>query len=108
VIKAGDLRERVRLELLVDPDDGRGGQAESWALVTDLWASVLPTGGRETLEGGALTGVQGWRVRIRWRAGVSVRHRFVWRGRQLNIRSVEDPDGRRQELLAFCESGVAQ
>lgn len=107
-MKAGDLRERVRLELLSDPSDGVGGQVESWTFVADLWASVLPTGGRETLEAGALTGVQGWRVRLRWQEGLGTRHRFVWRDRALNIRSIEDPDGRRQQLLAFCESGVAQ
>ncbi len=114
MIRAGALRERVRLEVLVDPDDGAGGQTESWLFVAEFRASVLPAGGqgsasgREELQAGAMSGVQRWRVHIRYRDGVTVRHRFVWRERELNIRSIEDPDGRRSDLLAFCESGVAQ
>ena len=108
MINAGDLRERVRLERFAGVDDGAGGQTDAWALVDSVWASVLPTGGREQLEAGALTGVQGFRVRIRWRSGLDTTNRFVWNGRALNIRSIEDPDGRREALLAFCESGVAQ
>jgi SPP1 family predicted phage head-tail adaptor len=111
-MQAGDLRERATLQRLADADDGRGGQADAWDHVTDLWASILPTNGRESLEAGALTGVQGWRVTLRYRADLDseagVRHRLAWNGRLLNIRSIADPDGRRQKLVAFCESGVAQ
>lgn len=93
-------------------DDGNGGQTETWVEVLTVWARILPTGGREALEAGALTGVQGWRVTIRYRAAMDgeegTQYRFVWNGRDLNIRSIADPDGLRTWLTAFCESGVAQ
>lgn len=108
-INAGDLDQRIRIERLHNPDDGGGGQFESWLPVLTVWASVLPTGGKEALEAGALQGVDAWRVTIRWRPGLSsLRHRFQWRGQVLNIRSIADPDNRRERLVAFAESGVAQ
>lgn len=107
-IGAGDLRERVALQVLSMADDGHGGQIEEWLPVMPLWARVLPTGGREVLEGGALVGISAWRVTIRHRPRLGVQHRFVWRGMELNIRSIADPDGKRQWLTAYCEAGVAQ
>ncbi len=105
-LKAGDLRDRVTLQAGAHTDDGVGGRTESWTTVGTLYAQVLPTGGRERLEAGSMRGVQGWRVTLRYRSGVTVAHRLLWNGTPLDIQSVADPDGKRERLVLFCESGV--
>lgn len=109
-VSIGSMGERIAIERLVMVDDERGGQVEDWQPAGTVWAEVRPTGGRESIEAGALQGVQGWRVTIRHRAdlaGQSLFLRFLWRGRTMNVKSIEDADGSGRYLVAFAESGVA-
>lgn len=106
-LQAGRLRERVTIEAGAHTDDTTGGFDDAWTTLAEVWAEVRPTGGRERLEAGSMRGTQGWRVTIRHRTDVTVLHRLDWRGTKMDIQSVADPDGRREQLVLFCESGVA-
>lgn len=105
MLAAGSLRHRVRIERFTDTEDGAGGYTRVWNELITVWASATPTGGREGLIAGTLTSSQGWRVQIRFRSGITVKDRMIHNGQVLNIRSIEDPDGRRESLIAFCETG---
>ncbi len=105
-MRAGALRHLIDLQAPAHTDDSNAGQISAWTSLGTFAAEVLPTGGNKVLEGTIVMGVQGWKVRMRWRSGIDVTHRIVWDGRELAIASIEDPDGRKRELLAFCQSGV--
>ena len=105
-MRAGALRHLIDLQAPAHIDDTNAGQISAWTSLGTFAAEVLPTGGNKVLEGTIVMGVQGWKVRMRYRTGIDVTHRIVWEGRELAIVSIEDPDGRKRELLAFCQSGV--
>lgn len=105
-MKAGALRHRVEIQAPAHTVDSNAGQITAWTSLGTFAAEVLPTGGAKVLEGTIAMGVQGWKVRIRWRSGIDVTYRFIWNGREMAIGSIEDPDGRKRELLAFCQTGV--
>lgn len=102
---AGDLREQVEIQQQIETPDGAGGRAVSWLTVATVWAQVRAVSGREQIEAGALSNVQAWRVRIRWRSGIGITNRLVYRGTYLNVRSASDPDQRRQWLDILADSG---
>lgn len=104
-IRAGDLSDRVKIERVTMSSDGAGGFTRSWATLATVWASVLPTGGKETLTDVALQGVQGYRVTVRHGLGIQPEDRLTWGSTVMNIRSAADPDGRKTWTVAFADAG---
>ena len=106
-MKSGKLRESIAIQAAAHTADESAGQNDAWSTIATVFAEVLPTGGSKALEGGMVVmGVQSWRVRLRYREGLGVTHRFVWKGQPMAIMSIADPTGQRSELLAFCQTGV--
>lgn len=105
-MRIGKLRDRIEIQAPAHVTDSNAGQISTWESLGTFWAEVLPTGGSKVLEGTIVMGTQGWKIRMRYRSGIDVTHRIIWDGREMAIASIEDPDGHRDELLAFCQSGV--
>jgi SPP1 family predicted phage head-tail adaptor len=103
-IRAGLLRDLVRLERRVTERDEVGQAVQRWALLQpdgEVWARVEPLGGREGF------GQQQWvatgdvRITIRIRHDVTPLDRVVHRGRAYDIVSTaEDVDA----LLIDCRA----
>lgn len=105
-MNASQLRERVQLQAPRDTPDGAGGFTRQWVGLGEVWARVLPVGGREQLLNEALRDITGYRVTIRWRADITVQCRLVWRGQILAIRNTLNPDERRAFLELVCDTGI--
>lgn len=104
---AGALREQVTILRPVVVSDGLGGQSRTFEAVETVWASVLPTrpGDLEPVADAA-AGVQGYRIRVRFREDVSIDNRVDWRGKRLNVMAAADMDGKRAYTLIFTDAGV--
>lgn len=108
-LSAGRLRERVTFKTPGSTPDGSGGwtgDPSNYATNPTVWAEVLPTGGREAVIAGMQAGIQAWKVTVRYRSDVESGHLISWRDKTLNIRSAADPDGMRDSLVIFADSGV--
>lgn len=103
------LRQQVDLLHKVEVSDGVGGRVESWdAYAEAVPAEVISQAGREAIIAGALQGVAVFLITLRWRDDVATDHQLrLSDGRQLNIRSAEDPDQRRERLVILADTGSA-
>lgn len=99
----GALRHRLTLEAPVDVPDELGGFTRSFAPVAQLWARIEALGGNEQFIEQQIVQTRRYAVKIRWRPDVANEMRFVFRGRKLVIRNVEDSDEGRRFLKCVCE-----
>jgi SPP1 family predicted phage head-tail adaptor len=99
----GRLSARLRLESPADETDGQGGVHAEWTAIADIWGRVEPLGATPREEAEAAIAPVRHRVTIRYRSDVRHEMRFVFRGRQLLVRAVRDPDETRRYLICDCE-----
>lgn len=103
-MRAGSLRNRVSIEEAVTVSDGQGGRAiTEWTPIATVWASVRPFTGRETFETGQILGAVSHEVKIRYRAGIGVKHRITYKDRTLYIKGVSNSGETGNELVLSCE-----
>lgn len=111
-IRAGQLRDLVRLEERVENVDAAGGVNEpSWRFVAKFWADISQIVRRsaEGLHSQQIMGPNLYTVYIRFRTDVTIKHRLVVIARPdepLNILGLGDPDGRRRQLILTCQGGL--
>ena len=108
-LRAGDLKHRVTIRRAVEVKTATGGYSASWEPVVTVWAEVRGLGGRESVMDKVLQGVSVYRIRIRWRGDVLTTDQLraegaAFLGRDLNIRSADDPDGTRDQLVIVADS----
>lgn len=103
----GRLRERITIEAPTRTGDGTGGAALTWAALATVWAEVTTKSGAEVAAGERMEARARLTIRLRYRDDVTSAMRIVWRGAQLNIRAVRDPDGARRWLIIEAEGGGA-
>jgi SPP1 family predicted phage head-tail adaptor len=110
--KAGELRERLKFEKRISVDDGYGNLEGNWADQFTLNARLRPKLGGEDVLQERLAGRQPFTVTLRF----SVKSEQItpeWRainiksGKILNIRSVSNPDEKRQWIELMVDEGVA-
>ena len=98
----GRLNRQLTLEAPDQTADGAGGLSPSFAAAGTLFAAVDPMGPAERDNSGfAVTG-RLFRVTLRWRAGITLAHRFRPGPRVLAIESLADPDETGRFLIAIC------
>jgi SPP1 family predicted phage head-tail adaptor len=73
---AGELNRRLVLEAPVESSDGSGGVTRAFTTVTTLWAQVLPQAMRADVSADALGAALRYRIVIRKRTDVTIRHRL--------------------------------
>ena len=104
-VQPGKYNRRVTIEAMTTTDDDSGGQAESWATLSQAWVEATPTGGGERLEAGAMQATQNWRIETHWRSDVTTGHRLAatWlpSGHRIFLDRVFDPYGDRRMLVMF-------
>ena len=107
-LAAGRLRHRITIRRQTRTAKPKGGFETVWNDVADIWAEVIGLNGREAVIGQALQGISTFRVTIRWRTDLSDADQLRHGALDLNIRSITDPDGRREQLQIIADTGSVQ
>jgi SPP1 family predicted phage head-tail adaptor len=108
---ASRLRHRITIRRITEVKNGRGGLVDTPVDIAAVWAEVKGLDGRESVMERVLQGVSVFRVTIRWRDDLRVSDQLVsagscFYGREVNIRSIVDPDGRREQLVVIGEGAA--
>ena len=86
--------------------DGGGGQTVTWSTVYTIWPEeVRAVAGRETEVQGREVTTSRWLFRVRYGPTITTAHRLVYDGMTMNIRTVQDRDGKRDWLMIEAEVG---
>jgi SPP1 family predicted phage head-tail adaptor len=102
MIRPGELRERVTVQVASGTTNALGETVLAWSDSSAVWASVEGVSAREALAAGQQDVTISHRVRLRHLPGLTQQMRFAWRGRTLNIVSLLEYD-HRAEHVAICE-----
>jgi SPP1 family predicted phage head-tail adaptor len=94
MIDPGQFNWRLTLEAPVETPDGAGGVTRSYSSVATLWASLDPVSARGDVAASALGAAITHRIAIRYRAGITLRHRFRDGARIFRIVAMRDTDKR--------------
>lgn len=98
----GTLTDRVQLKRRESSSDGGGGHERVYVPVNHLWARVRSLTGRQGTNADGRTVAISHSVVLRFRADVSPGDRIVYRGRNLDVVSTADLNGRRAYLSCAC------
>jgi SPP1 family predicted phage head-tail adaptor len=102
-VNAGKLRHRFRLEEGTRAPGAGGGGVTTWTEVVTVWANVVPLTGVERIAAMQAAAALTHRVEIRYRPGITAKHRGVYAGRVFEIRAVIDVDEAHDEMHLLCE-----
>jgi len=102
----GALRDRVQIRRRDMADDGEGGFAVSYFPLATVWARVRQLAGRPaSLADGRVSSIT-HSVVLRFRTDISPGDRLVFEGRNLEVVSAGDLNGRRAYLSCTCSEAV--
>lgn len=101
MIRPGDLRERVTVQIASGTTNALGETVLAWADSSAVWASVEGVSAREALNAGQQEVTVSHRVRLRYLPGLTQAMRFSWRNRTLEIVSLLE-HASRSEHEAIC------
>jgi SPP1 family predicted phage head-tail adaptor len=102
MIKAGDLRERVTVQIASGSTNALGETVLSWSNSTAVWASVEGASAREAIAAGQQETSVTHKVRMRYLPGLTQNMRLSWRSRTLDIVSLLEHNNR-SEHEAICQ-----
>jgi SPP1 family predicted phage head-tail adaptor len=101
MIVSGLMRERVTVQRPVEQQSAFGEATITWEPEGEVWASVQGLSSREVLQAQQANAVITHKIRIRFFPGLTHQHRLVWRGRVMEISSVQERETRTlHEILA--------
>jgi SPP1 family predicted phage head-tail adaptor len=110
-LSAGDLRTRIEIMRQVQVSNGKGGfHGASWSVVAAVRAEVIGQNGREAVIALALQGVSAYRIRLRFRTDLLPSDQIRLGGAggtDLNITSLSDPNGEREQLMIIASTASA-
>jgi SPP1 family predicted phage head-tail adaptor len=98
----GTLTDRVELKRRELVDEIGGGHAALYVPITPVWARVRSHAGRQATDGDGRVVAISHSVVLRFRRDVSPGDRIVYRGRNLEVVSAGDLNGRRAYLSCAC------
>ena len=101
---AGRLDQRVTIERLTYVEDPMGGGIETWAPLATVWAAVEPLNGREFFAASTTLSETTTRIRIRYRAGLTVVDRINHGGTLYDIQAIINPRSGDRELVLMCKA----
>lgn len=106
-LRAGTLRHLFLIERRSTWQDSVGGQLETWTAIGQSYGSVEPSAGRELFAAQQLFPDATHVVTMRYFAGLSVVHRIVLDGRNLDILSINDEEERHSIQTLICREGMS-
>ena len=105
MIRPGELRERVTVQVASGTTNALGETVLAWSDSSAVWASVEGVSAREALLAGQQETTVSHRVRLRYMPGLTQQMRLAWRGRTLDIISLLEHNNR-SEHEAVCQEQV--
>jgi SPP1 family predicted phage head-tail adaptor len=105
-IAGGKLRFKVTVQRLVGTQDAAGQEIQTWVTFKDLWASIEPLVGRETVTAQQIYGEITTRIRARYVSGVTPKMRIVYGAQAWDIQGVVNVGHRNRELIMLCVERV--
>lgn len=110
VLSTGDLRHLIGIWRATTTQTGSDG-VTTWTQIAQIWAEVRGQDGREAVMEHALQGVSVYRIRTRWIDGIIILDSdqiMLDDGRVLNIRTVSDPTGDREQIMIMADTASVQ
>lgn len=104
---AGQLRDRITIQVRSSADDSAGEPVLTWTNVADVYAMVTDVSGREYITGQAITNAVTTTIVIRYRLGITAAMRVLCRGVVYNITEVLAPENKRREMHLMCVRNVS-
>ena len=98
----GALRDRVEIRRRDLADDGQGGFVATYFPLATVWARVRELSGRVAQAADARGSTITHAVVLRYRTDISPGDRLVFMGRNLEVVSADDLNGRRAYLGCAC------
>jgi SPP1 family predicted phage head-tail adaptor len=98
----GSLTDRVQLKKRESVGDGGGGHERIFVPISHLWARVRSLTGRQGVDADGQAVAISHSVVLRFRSDVRPGDRIVYRGRNLDVVSAADLNGRRAYLSCAC------
>lgn len=81
--------------------DGRGGQSESWATTGIVACKLFKSSGGEAVEGGKMSAIGTWAIRLPWGTAVTPQHRLVVGGHVYEVLATDSD--RTDALSLHCD-----
>lgn len=107
-IYPGMLSRRISIERLQLTPDALGGFTEAWQPLSQPWAYIKPSSGRESVSADKLEATAVSRFVIRYNKNLLESDRVLYRGVYYNIRSLINIDEQDEYTEVIAERGVAQ
>ena len=107
-IKAGDMRHRASLQRKQRAPDGAGGSVITWQEYATPWCKITPKTGSERIYLDRLNAQGLSSVLMRYRSDIDEKDKFVFRGREYQIRSIINVEERNRYTELVIEKGQAQ
>jgi SPP1 family predicted phage head-tail adaptor len=102
-LNTGRLRQRIAIMQVSSAQDSMGGQnINTNVLFANVWASVEALNGTDKFAAHEFVSEVSHQIVIRFRCGVVAGMQVWFKGRQLQIQAVQNPDGRNKMLLLQC------
>ncbi|CAN7179924.1 phage head closure protein [Pararhizobium sp. LjRoot255] len=98
----GQMSARLELETREEVSDGQGGGVTGFAVVTSLWARIVPVSARDEERADEEVFAVTHRIWIRFREDLVAGMRFRKGGRLFALRAWYDPDETRRYLVCQC------
>lgn len=102
------LRHRITVRRKTRIRNANGGYDTSWLPIATVWAEVIGIAGREATIGQALQGISAYRITIRFGLDVTDADQVRYGKIDLNVHSVTDPDGMREQLLILADTASTE
>lgn len=94
MIVSGQMRERVTVQAPTEQQNPFGEASVTWEDAGTVWASVQGLSSREVLQAQQANAIISHKIRMRFFPGLTHQHRIVWRGRIMEIASVQEREVR--------------
>jgi SPP1 family predicted phage head-tail adaptor len=98
----GTLTDRVQIKTLQSVGDGAGGHERVYMPLSTVWARVRSLSGRQGTNADGQAVAISHSVVMRFRGDLGPGDRLVYRGRNLDVVSAADLNGRKAYLSCAC------
>lgn len=104
MVRAGEMRHQIRIEVRASSQDASGQPLSTWQTFASVRAALQRTPGREIVASAREEGRLPTVFLIRYLAGVKSGMRVIWEGRVYQLTSPPvDPGGRHEQLTLITE-----
>ena len=105
-MRSGDFNRQVTIQARSTSRDASGAQLTTWADVVKVNANIQALSGRELELAKAFSSEVGYQIDVRYRTGLTAKHRLLYQGQPFNIHAVLDVDTKHEVLQLMCSAGL--